>query len=221
MKNHAKLLFYMLLVYLFTTGCKKGEFHIGPRVFRVQSDTFKDVLTISSGDKPADELIASPQLSWKGAPLGTAHFIIIMDDNNPQKPHIWWTASVSNTLSSLIKVNTKQSILPDLIPMVLPLSKPFIPIFFPDPNQGALTNIMPYSDGNRWNTASSCTLEIFALQSTFSHADYAKFKSRCYMMEMTRSAFREFCKSVSVDILDSAKITYAVKHLDPPVSARR
>mgnify|MGYP006987668498 FL=1 len=100
--------------------------------------------------------------------------------------------------------------------MVIPFTKPLIPFFFPDPNQGALTNIMHYFEGNIWNTSTFCTLELFALGSLFQDADFSEFKSQCYSMKMTREKFRTFCKNVSVDILDSAKITYAVKHLRTP-----
>ncbi len=87
MKTNPQFLFCTILVYSLIIGCQKGN--IEASVFKVQSDTFKDEIVIPAGDKPVEDMISSPQLSWENAPLNTAHFIIIMDDNNPAKPHAW------------------------------------------------------------------------------------------------------------------------------------
>lgn len=211
-KNFTYLLF-ISLVGLSIWGCKKGDITIIPQPFSVQSDDLPEEIVVSHGDQPSQKLILAPQLSWKNAPQNTAQFIVIMDDNNPAQPHVWWLASISSTLTGLVQQKLQKSILPDIIPMVLPLSKPLMPWLFPDSNQGGLITIMPYSEPNRWNKANACTLEIFALKSVMSDTDFKKLKSESYSLEMNRERFISFCKSLSIEILSSAKRTYRIRHL--------
>lgn len=214
MRKTFTYLLFISLASLLTTGCKKGDITIVPQPFSVQSDDLPEEIVVSHGDQPGEKLILAPQLSWKNAPQNTAQFIVIMDDNNATKPHIWWLASISSTLTGLVQQKLQKSILPDIIPLLLPISKPLMPWIFPDANQGGLITIMPYCEPNRWNKADACTLEIFALKSVMSDGNFKKLKSQSYSMEMSREQFISFCKSLSIEILGSAKKSYRIRHLN-------
>ncbi len=97
--------------------------------------------------------------------------------------------------------------------MFFHLTKPPMPILFPNPNEGGLTTIIPFCGPNRWSTATSCTLEIFTLKSIMSDTDFSTLQSDAYPTNMNRAKFTAFCKSLSIDILDSAKVSYRIKHI--------
>src|SRR4051812_32362652 len=74
-----------------------------PHGFMLTSESFENEGAIP--DRLARDYGASPQLSWRGAPAGTEHFVIIMDDPDAESvvghTFVHWVARVPASASSL------------------------------------------------------------------------------------------------------------------------